>query len=135
MKHKLLVLGAIALMTGSCCQKSDIDTKVDELYAQMPMEERVAQLRSTYMDELFDSLGVLDTTKCKELIPYGIGHFSQYASQQPLDANTLRDRVAAIQDWLMHHTPNGNSDSFLENYSCILPKLLLLYRRPCHLLR
>ena len=114
MKHKLLVFGAIALMAGSCSPKNDIDSKIDELYAQMPMEERVAQLRSTYMDELFDSLGVLDTTKCKELIPYGIGHFSQYASQQPLDANTLRDRVAAIQDWLMHHTPNGIPALFHE---------------------
>ncbi|MBR5803182.1 MAG: glycoside hydrolase family 3 C-terminal domain-containing protein [Bacteroidaceae bacterium] len=114
MKHKLLVFGAIALMAGSCSPKNDIDSKIDELYAQMPMEERVAQLRSTYMDELFDSLGVLDTTKCKELIPYGIGHFSQYASQQPLDADTLRDRVAAIQDWLMHHTPNGIPALFHE---------------------
>jgi beta-glucosidase len=114
MKHKLLVLGAITLMTSSCCQKSDIDNKVDELYAQMPMEERVAQLRSTYMDELFDSLGHLDTLKCKEVIPYGIGHFSQYASQQPLDANTLRNRVAAIQDWLIHHTPNGIPALFHE---------------------
>ncbi|MBR4845351.1 MAG: glycoside hydrolase family 3 C-terminal domain-containing protein [Bacteroidaceae bacterium] len=114
MKHKLLVLGTIALMASGCNQKNDIDNKIDELYAQMPMEERVAQLRSTYMDELFDSLGVLDTTKCKELIPYGIGHFSQYASQQPLDANTLRNRVAAIQDWLMHHTPNGIHALFHE---------------------
>ena len=114
MKHKLLVLGAITLMTSSCCQKSDIDNKVDELYAQMPMEERVAQLRSTYMDELFDSLGHLDTLMCKEVIPYGIGHFSQYASQQPLDANTLRNRVAAIQDWLIHHTPNGIPALFHE---------------------
>ena len=114
MKHKLLVLGAIVLMTGSCCQKADIESKIDELYAQMPMEERVAQLRSTYMDELFDSLGHLDTLKCKEVIPYGIGHFSQYASQQPLDANTLRNRVAAIQDWLMHHTPNGIPALFHE---------------------
>ena len=114
MKHKLLVLGTIALMASGCNQKNDIDNKIDELYAQMPMEERVAQLRSTYMDELFDSLGRLDTLKCKEVIPYGIGHFSQYASQQPLDANTLRNRVAAIQDWLMHHTPNGIPALFHE---------------------
>ena len=114
MKHKLLVLGTIALMASGCNQKNDIDNKIDELYAQMPMEERVAQLRSTYMDELFDSLGHLDTLKCKEVIPYGIGHFSQYASQQPLDANTLRNRVAAIQDWLMHHTPNGIPALFHE---------------------
>ena len=27
--------------------------------------------------------------------------------QQPRDPNELRDRAAAIQDWLMNHTPNG----------------------------
>ena len=48
------------------------------------------------------------------MIPNGIGHFSQYASQKPLDANTLRDRVASVQDWLIHHTPNGIPALFHE---------------------
>ncbi len=59
------------------------------------------------MDELFDEQGQLDTAKCRELIPYGIGHFSQFCMQQPRDPNVIRDRVVAIQDWLMKHTPNG----------------------------
>lgn len=114
MKHKLLVLGTIFLMTGCSNQPASIDSQVDELYAQMSMEERVAQLRSGFMDDLFDEAGRLDTLKCRELIPNGIGHFSQYASQKPVDANTLRDRVAAVQDWLMHHTPNGIPALFHE---------------------
>ena len=80
----------------------------------MSQEERINQLRSGYMDDLFDEQGNLDTVKCKELIPFGIGHFSQYASQKPLDANILRDRVAAVQDWLIHHTPNGIPALFHE---------------------
>ena len=59
------------------------------------------------MDELFDEQGQLDTAKCRELIPYGIGHFSQFALQHPRQPNELRDRVAAVQDWLMNNTPNG----------------------------
>mgnify|MGYP002622545122 FL=1 len=86
---------------------SDIEQQVNELYDKMSQEERIAQLRSMYMDELFDEQGKLDTAKCKELIPYGIGHFSQFAMQQPRDPNELRDRAAAVQDWLIHHTPNG----------------------------
>ena len=86
---------------------SDIEQQVDELYGKMSQEERIAQLRSMYMDELFDEQGKLDTARCKELIPYGIGHFSQFAMQQPRDPNELRDRAAAVQDWLIHHTPNG----------------------------
>jgi beta-glucosidase len=84
-----------------------MEQQVDELYDRMSQEERIAQLKSMYMDDLFNEEGQLDTAKCRELIPYGIGHFSQFCMQQPRDPNVLRDRTAAIQDWLMHHTPNG----------------------------
>ena len=102
----LLIIGVTAFMVG-CNTAVDIEQQVDELYAKMPQEERIAQLRSMYMDELFDEQGQLDTAKCRELIPYGIGHFSQFCMQQPRDPNELRDRAIAIQDWLMNNTPNG----------------------------
>ena len=91
-----------------------MNQQVDELYSRMSQPERIAQLRSGYMDELFDAEGNLDTVKCKQLIPYGIGHFSQYASQELVDANFLRKRVAVVQDWLIHHTPNGIPALFHE---------------------
>lgn len=101
---------------GSIAPQTDeqINQQVDELYGKMSQEERIAQLRSGYMDELFDEDGNLDTAKCKQLIPYGIGHFSQYASQELVDANFLRKRVAIVQDWLIHHTPNGIPALFHE---------------------
>jgi beta-glucosidase len=102
----LLIIGVTAFMVG-CNTAVDIEQQVDELYAKMPQEERIAQLRSMYMDELFDEQGQLDTAKCRELIPYGIGHFSQFCMQQPRDPNELRDRAIAIQDWLKNNTPNG----------------------------
>ena len=95
-----------ALLAG-CSAAVDTEQQVDELYDKMSQEERIAQLRSMYMDELFDEQGKLDTAKCRELIPYGIGHFSQFCMQQPRDPNELRDRAIAIQDWLMNNTPNG----------------------------
>ena len=99
-------IGLSALLTG-CNNVTDMEQQVNELYSKMPQEERIAQLRSMYMDELFDEQGQLDTAKCRELIPFGIGHFSQFAMQHPRRPNELRDRVAAVQDWLIHHTPNG----------------------------
>ena len=95
-----------ALMAG-CTAAPDLEQQVDELYGKMSQEERIAQLRSMYMDELFNEEGQLDTAKCRQLIPNGIGHFSQFAMQKPRDPHVLRDRVAAVQDWLMHNTPNG----------------------------
>ena len=102
----IAIISMIALLAG-CNQAVNIEQQVDELYGKMTQEERIAQLKSMYMDELFDEQGQLDTAKCRQLIPNGIGHFSQFAMQEPRDPNLLRDRVAAVQDWLMHHTPNG----------------------------
>lgn len=96
---------AAVVLTG--CGASRMERKIDALYESMHQEERIAQLLSGYMDDLFDEDGQLDVQKCEELIPYGIGHFSQYASQKPMDPNVLRDRVAAVQDWLMNNTPSG----------------------------
>lgn len=110
---KIAMMCMTALLVG-CNGVTDVEQQVDELYAKMSREERIAQLRSMYMDELFDEQGQLDTAKCRQLIPNGIGHFSQYASQKPRDPNELRDRVAAVQDWLMHHTPNGIPALFHE---------------------
>ena len=104
---RIFIIICVSALLAGCNAAVDIDQQVDELYSKMSQEERIAQLKSMFMDELFNEQGQLDTAKCRELIPYGIGHFSQFAMQKPRDPNELRDRVAAIQDWLMHHTPNG----------------------------
>ena len=103
------------ILSVTACNNGDVlEKQVDELYDRMPQQERIAQLKSMYMDELFDAQGQLDTAKCRKLIPYGVGHFSQFALQQPRDPNDLRDRVAAIQDWLMNNTPTGIPALFHE---------------------
>ena len=112
---KLLTTMCTAVLLAGCTASStDLEQRVDELYNRMTQQERIAQLRSMYMDELFDEEGHLDTAKCRELIPDGIGHFSQYASQKPREANDLRDRVAALQDWLIKNTPSGIPALFHE---------------------
>ena len=111
---KLLVC-LVALF--AACQKPNnmnMEQHVNELYERMSQKERIAQLQSMYMDDLFDAQGQLDTNQCRKLIPDGIGHFSQYASQKQMDPNVLRDRVAAVQEWLMTKTPNGIPALFHE---------------------
>ena len=103
---KLTMISLTTLLVG-CSTAPDIEQQIDELYGKMSQEERIAQLKSMYMDDLFDEQGKLDEAKCKELIPNGIGHFSQFCMQQPRDPNELRDRAAAVQDWLIKNTPNG----------------------------
>ena len=116
MYRNIFVLVLLATLLSACHQpdKMDMEQTINELYERMSQEERIAQLRSMYMDDLFDKQGQLDTNQCRKLIPYGIGHFSQYASQKQMDPNVLRDRVAAVQEWLMQHTPNGIPALFHE---------------------
>ena len=114
-KKIIALIGLVALL--AACQKPndmDMEQQINELYERMSQEERIAQLCSMYMDDLFDKQGQLDTNQCRKLIPYGIGHFSQYASQKQMDPNVLRDRVAAVQEWLMKQTPSGIPALFHE---------------------
>ena len=116
MKLKGLKMICMTALLAGCnsAVNMDMEQQIDELYAKMPQEERIAQLKSMYMDELFNDEGQLDTAKCRELIPYGIGHFSQFALQKPRDPNTIRDMVVAVQDWLKNNTPNGIPALFHE---------------------
>ena len=106
MKKFFISFCSMALFT-ACHGGADMEQQIDELYARMSQPERIAQLRSMFMDDLFNEQGQLDTARCRQLIPHGIGHFSQFAMQQPRDPNEIRRRVAAVQQWLMNHTPNG----------------------------
>lgn len=115
MKHLATIVCVTAMLASCSTQTADtIEQQVDALYSRMSQDERIAQLRSGYMNELFDADGNLDTAKCRKTMPNGIGHFSQFASQKSLDPNTLRNQVAMVQDWLMHNTPNGIPALFHE---------------------
>ena len=91
-----------------------VEQKVNALYDKMSQSERIAQLHGMYVTELFDKVGRLDTVKCKEKIPNGVGHFSQYGSTQEISPDSLRNQVAQVQAWLMEHTPNGIPALFHE---------------------
>ena len=78
--YKLLAMCTTVFMAS--CSAPTMEQQIDDLYERMPQEERIAQLRSMFMDDLFDESGQLDTAKCRELIPFGIGHFSQFAMQK-----------------------------------------------------
>ncbi len=88
-------------------QTSDIDAKVDELYARMTKEERVAQLCGIYMTQFFDEDNKLMPEKCAEIIPNGIGHCSQFMLNTQLPPEKVRDMVSQMQEWLIKNTPSG----------------------------
>ena len=83
----------------------DVARRVDALYENMSQPERIAQLHGMNVADLFTD-GRLDTLKCRQLIPNGVGHFCQYASQENKSADEVRDMIAQAQEWLIGNTPN-----------------------------
>ncbi len=98
------------------CQKAEptLDEQVDALYAKMSPEERLGQLHGIYLAQFFDENDQLDVQKCQELIPNGVGHFSQFAMNTRRTADQLRDMAVQMQAWLKENTPNGIPALFHE---------------------
>ena len=98
----------------AACSTADMEQQINELYGKMSQQERIAQLMGANLDNYFNERNELDTARCRKDFAFGIGHFSQYASQKPRDPNVIRDRVAVMQQWLMTNTPNGIPALFHE---------------------
>ncbi len=102
-------------MMTSCSQPNvSVDQQVEDIFSKMTQEEKIAQLHGMYLEKLFDENGKLDTAKCRELIPNGVGHFSQFAMNTQKSPDELRDEVAQMQEWLINNTPSGIPALFHE---------------------
>lgn len=99
----------------ACSQRNvSVDQQVEDIFSKMTQEEKIAQLHGMFLEKLFDENGQLDTAKCRELIPNGVGHFSQFCMNTQLSPDELRDRVAKMQEWLINNTPSGIPALFHE---------------------
>ena len=83
-----------------------LQAQVDAVYDRMTVEDRAAQLFGIYPSEFIVD-GKFSIEKCREVIPYGAGHICQISSSQTLDADELRELVAAIQDYMVNETHAG----------------------------
>ena len=120
MKRNLCLLGLALLCLLSCspasrkaAEEGRLSKQVDRIYAAMSDEERAAQLYGIRPDEVMEN-GKLSVEKCREKIPYGIGHICQYACSLEMDGEELRDFVRELQTWLINETPSGIPAIFHE---------------------
>ncbi|WP_282147789.1 glycoside hydrolase family 3 N-terminal domain-containing protein [Algibacter lectus] len=81
----------------------ELSIKVDELMATMSMDEKLAQITGTRLRDIMVD-GKVSIEKCREHIPYGIGHFCQFSSGLTLEPEQLRDLVREVQHYLMMET-------------------------------
>ncbi|MCR4863696.1 MAG: glycoside hydrolase family 3 C-terminal domain-containing protein, partial [Bacteroidales bacterium] len=119
MKKHLLIF-SLALLAAACSGPKPVESQadkakeadkafqaqVDAVYDRLSVEDRAAQLFGIYPGELMVD-GKFSVEKCRELIPYGVGHICQLSSSQSLNADELRELIAQIQDYMVNETPAG----------------------------
>ncbi|SDX89744.1 beta-glucosidase [Lutibacter oricola] len=82
---------------------SEIDQKVESIMSNMTMDEKLAQIQGIRPMEIMTD-GKISLEKCREMIPHGIGHFSQFSSGLTMEPSELRDFVRSVQNYLMTET-------------------------------
>ncbi len=118
MKNILIIIVA-SVFIFSCTEKSkdvagfevnpelfstpEIDARVDNMMADMTLDEKIAQIQGIRPTELLVN-GKLSLDKCQEKIPNGIGHMCQFSSSFTMEPEELRDFVRELQDYLMTKT-------------------------------
>jgi len=113
MKRLTLILSAATLVFSACTDVNPLQKQVDEVYDRLSLEERAAQLFGIYPSEIMED-GKVSLEKCREIIPYGVGHICQPTSSQDKDADELRIMVRDIQNYLVNETNAGIPAIFHE---------------------
>ncbi|MBR5063138.1 MAG: glycoside hydrolase family 3 C-terminal domain-containing protein, partial [Bacteroidales bacterium] len=110
-----LLLPVLMMACNNTTDKNEkaLQRQVDALYQRLSLEEKAAQLFGIYPGELMVD-GEVSREKCREVIPYGVGHICQPTSSQPKDADQIRRLVRDIQAYLVEETPAGIPAIFHE---------------------
>ena len=103
----------MALICGCNQEDRSLEKLVDSVYDRLTLEEKAAQLYGIYPGELLVD-GKVSLEKCREILPYGVGHICQPTSSQDKDADEIREMVRDIQDYLMNGTDAGIPAIFQE---------------------
>lgn len=87
--------------------KKKHSSTVGEYIETLSIESKVAQLQGIWIRELLNEQGDFSVEKCRERIPFGIGHVSQFACSVDFGPEKLRQTVKGLQDYLLHETESG----------------------------
>ena len=101
-----LLLVVVACKDSQSREEKALRKQVNAIYDRLSLEEKAAQLYGIYPGELLVD-GEVSLEKCREIIPYGVGHICQPTSSQDKDADQMRRMVLDIQRYLVEDTPAG----------------------------
>lgn len=90
-----------------------IVSQVDRAVSKLSWEEKVAQITGVRLNSLIVD-GKLSHQKCREQIPHGIGHVSQFSSCVEFRPRELAEVVAELQQFITSHNAAGIPAIFHE---------------------
>ena len=76
---------------------------IEEMIKEMSLEEKVAQLCGIWITDLIEN-DEISYRKCKELIPYGIGHIGQAGSCTTYEPGHLAKLIDDLQQYVRQET-------------------------------
>lgn len=107
MKTRIPALLMLTASLLSCSSGEDrLQKLVDKVYSTMTVEEKAAQLYGIYPSEVLVD-GKVSLEKCREMLPYGVGHICQPTSSQDKNADEIREMLLDIQSYLRTETRCG----------------------------
>ena len=112
MKKSFIADVVTALAVVSCTQ-DPLERLVDKVYEGLTLEEKAAQLYGIYPSEIMVD-GKVSLEKCRERLPYGLGHICQPTSSQDKNPDEIIEMVRDIQNYLMQETRTGIPAIFHE---------------------
>ena len=109
MKRIALLPFCIMVMTLCACNESErqLERLVDKVYDRLSLEERAAQLYGIYPGDLLVD-GKVSVEKCREILPFGVGHICQPTSSQDKDADQMRHAFGNILTHFLTSDHKGN---------------------------
>jgi len=104
MKRTILLAACTVLPLALLAEGADVHRRVDEVYARLTPEERVAEICATTAGNLTGSDGRFSAAKARAHIPHGIGHICQFACNRTDEPEALAQFVRDVQEFCLTET-------------------------------
>ena len=101
---------AIVMLLSGCASFAadrELHRLVDETYARLTPEERLAEICATTAGNLSGPDGRFSVEKARARIPHGIGHVCQFACNRTDSPESLAQFVRDVQNFCLHETTSG----------------------------
>jgi beta-glucosidase len=88
-----------------------VDEKIKEILSKMSLDEKIAQVGSVWVHELFDESGELSQRKMEKLLSNGIGQITRIGGASGLPPDKSAKVANEIQKFLVEKNASRHSSN------------------------